>query len=136
MENQTFQYKILYIIDRFLKAEAISDRITSRFNTRADSVLVKLSFDRICCNRDALSACGMEILGTRVVRGRDWEWGNQDGGEGCVGTVVQIGQDKKSPFTTQLVWIQWDCRGKANYRAGFDGKHDLCVLDTRNQGEI
>lgn len=78
----------------------------------------------------------MDILGTRVVRGRDWKWGNQDGGEGCVGTVVQIGQDKKSPFTTQLVWIQWDCGAKANYRAGFDGKHDLRVLDTRNQGEI
>ena len=78
----------------------------------------------------------MDILGTRVVRGRDWEWGNQDGGEGCVGTVVQIGQDKKSPFTTQLVWIQWDCGAKANYRAGFEGKHDLRVLDPRNQGEI
>ena len=68
--------------------------------------------------------------------GPHWKWGNQDGGEGCVGTVVQIGQDKKSPFTTQLVWIQWDCGAKANYRAGFDGKHDLRVLDTRNQGEI
>ena len=78
----------------------------------------------------------MEILGTRVVRGRDWEWGNQDGGEGCVGTVVEIGQDKKSPFTAQLVWIQWDCGTKANYRAGFDGKHDLRVFETRNQGEM
>lgn len=78
----------------------------------------------------------MELLGTRVVRGRDWEWDNQDGGEGCVGTVVQIGQDDKSPFTAQLVWIQWDCGTKANYRAGFDGKHDLRVFETRNQGEI
>ncbi|XP_020622118.1 E3 ubiquitin-protein ligase MIB2-like isoform X3 [Orbicella faveolata] len=76
----------------------------------------------------------MEILGTRVVRGRDWEWGNQDGGEGCVGTVVEIGEDKKSPFTPQLVWIQWDCGTKANYRAGFDGKHDLRVFETGNQG--
>ena len=39
------------------------------------------------------------LLGTRVVRGQDWTWGNQDGGEGSVGTVVQVGKDKKSPVT-------------------------------------
>ncbi len=78
----------------------------------------------------------MDLLGTRVVRGRDWKWKNQDGGEGCVGTVVQIGQDKKSPFTEQLVWVQWDCGTKANYRAGVDGKHDLRVFDSTDQGEF
>ncbi|KAJ7389167.1 E3 ubiquitin-protein ligase mib2 [Desmophyllum pertusum] len=77
----------------------------------------------------------MELLGTRVVRGRDWRWGNQDGGEGCVGTVVQIGQDKKSPVVAQLVWIQWDCGTKENYRAGVDGKHDLRVFESTN-GDI
>ena len=46
----------------------------------------------------------MELLGTRVVRGPDWKWENQDGGEGSVGTVVQIGQEKKSPVTAQIVW--------------------------------
>ena len=30
----------------------------------------------------------METKGLRVVRGPDWKWGDQDGGEGCVGTVV------------------------------------------------
>lgn len=76
----------------------------------------------------------MEMLGTRVVRGPDWKWENQDGGEGCVGTVVKIGQDKKSPVTAQLVWVQWDCGNKANYRAGVHGKHDLRVLDSANGG--
>ena len=71
----------------------------------------------------------MALLGTRVVRGPDWEWQNQDGGEGHVGTVVQIGKDKKSPTTAQLVWVQWDCGIKANYRAGFHGKHDLRAFD-------
>lgn len=33
----------------------------------------------------------MEV-GTRVVRGPDWKWGNQDEGEGHVGTVVEIGR--------------------------------------------
>lgn len=74
----------------------------------------------------------MEFLGTRVVRGPDWNWKNQDGGEGNVGTVVQIGRDKKSPVTAQIVWVQWDSGNKANYRAGVDGKHDLRVLDSGN----
>ena len=42
--------------------------------------------------------CGMEALvGLRVVRGPDWEWGDQDGGEGHVGTVVEVGE----PSVTQ-----------------------------------
>ena len=76
----------------------------------------------------------MTLLGTRVVRGPDWEWQNQDGGEGHVGTVVQIGKYKKSPTTAQLVWVQWDCGTKGNYRAGFDGKHDLRVFDNAIEG--
>ena len=30
------------------------------------------------------------VLGLRVVRGPDWEWGDQDGGEGFVGTVAGL----------------------------------------------
>ena len=30
----------------------------------------------------------VKLEGLRVVRGPDWKWDNQDGGEGCVGTVV------------------------------------------------
>ncbi|XP_070196868.1 uncharacterized protein [Littorina saxatilis] len=40
-------------------------------------------------------------LGTRVKRGPDWKWGDQDGGG--AGTVVQH-EDNKHPFT----WVQWD----------------------------
>ena len=77
----------------------------------------------------------INLLGTRVVRGQDWKWGNQDGGEGFVGTVVQVGKDKKSPVTEQLVYVQWDCGGKYDYRAGIEGKHDLCVFCLTNGGE-
>nr|XP_058964207.1 E3 ubiquitin-protein ligase MIB2-like isoform X3 [Pocillopora verrucosa] len=72
------------------------------------------------------------LLGTRVVRGQDWTWGNQDGGEGSVGTVVQVGKDKKSPVTAQLVYVQWDCGGKHDYRAGIERKHDLRVFSLTN----
>ncbi|XP_067046975.1 ankyrin-3-like isoform X2 [Acropora muricata] len=77
----------------------------------------------------------MEFLGVRVVRGPDWEWSNQDGGEGSVGTVVQIGSDTKSAITEPIVLVQWDCGRKATYRAGMDGKYDLRILDTANGGE-
>ena len=51
-----------------------------------------------------------------------------------MGTVVQIGRNKKSPVMEQIVWVQWDSGNKANYRAGVDGKHDLRVLDSTNGG--
>ena len=35
-------------------------------------------------------------LGLRVVRGPDWRWEDQDGGEGCVGTVAELGREKKA----------------------------------------
>lgn len=31
-------------------------------------------------------------VGLRVVRGPDWKWGQQDDGEGHLGTVVEIGK--------------------------------------------
>lgn len=74
----------------------------------------------------------MEFLGVRVVRGPDWKWGNQDGGEGNVGTIVHIGTETKSPIKEPIVWVRWDSGSKANYRAGVDGKHDLRVLDSAN----
>ena len=37
-------------------------------------------------------ATAVILVGSRVVRGPDWQWGDQDGGPGHVGTVVTIGQ--------------------------------------------
>jgi hypothetical protein len=33
-----------------------------------------------------------EVVGLRVVRGPNWKWGAQDGGEGFVGTVVKVAE--------------------------------------------
>ncbi|XP_074607533.1 E3 ubiquitin-protein ligase MIB2-like isoform X4 [Acropora palmata] len=70
---------------------------------------------RFCCSR-------MEFLGVLVVRGPDWDWNDQDGGEGSVGTVVQIGSVTRSE---PVVLVQWDCGRKAKYRAGVDGERHL-----------
>lgn len=74
----------------------------------------------------------MEV-GLRVVRGPDWMWGDQDGGEGNVGTVVHLGGNNGVPDETVLVY--WDSGKQANYRAGYSGKYDLRVFDTAQTGK-
>ncbi|XP_038061536.1 E3 ubiquitin-protein ligase MIB1-like [Patiria miniata] len=71
------------------------------------------------------------FIGVRVVRGPDWKWGDQDGGKGCVGTVVPA-QAKDS---VTGVWVRWDSGQAANYRAGgASGKYDLRIYDNAQLG--
>lgn len=67
--------------------------------------------------------------GAKVVRGPDWEWGNQDGGESKVGRVVDIrGWDVETGRSVASVtWAD----GTTNvYRVGHKGKVDLkCIAD-------
>ena len=72
----------------------------------------------------------MELcVGLRVVRGPNWSWGDQDGGEGYVGTVVEVGQGGGS------VVVQWDCGNRQRYRCGEEGKYDLRVFDSAPTGK-
>ncbi|PVD35618.1 hypothetical protein C0Q70_02581 [Pomacea canaliculata] len=61
--------------------------------------------------------------GVRVVRGPDWNLGDEDGGEGHVGTVTgQVGDDS--------VKVVWDGGQVSTCRGGLKkGTHDLRVLD-------
>lgn len=68
----------------------------------------------------------MEGVGSRVVRGPDWKWGKQDGGEGHIGTVRNF----ESP---EEVVVVWDNGTAANYRCA--GAFDLRVLDSAPTGE-
>ena len=75
--------------------------------------------------------------GLRVVRGPDWEWGDQDGGEGHVGTVVEVGETSVSDGGGgRAVVVQWDCGESrpCTYRCGLGGKFDLRVLDSAPTG--
>ena len=75
----------------------------------------------------------MEVeVGLRVVRGPDWQWGDQDGGEGHVGTVVEVGE--VSNDNGRPVVVQWDCGQRCRYRCGVGGKYDLRVLDSAPTG--
>ncbi|CAG9771297.1 unnamed protein product [Ceutorhynchus assimilis] len=77
----------------------------------------------------------MLVAGLRIVRGPDWSWNNQDGGEGHVGTVCEIGKPGTvtgSPDKTAVV--QWDNGTRTNYRIGYVGKYDLRVIDNAQIG--
>ncbi|KAL4221756.1 hypothetical protein ACF0H5_020011 [Mactra antiquata] len=65
----------------------------------------------------------MSIEGVRVVRGPDWHNGDDDGGEGYVGTVTQDNKDN-------TVEVQWDMGNDGCYNTGNGGKCELRVLDS------
>ncbi|XP_033731449.1 E3 ubiquitin-protein ligase MIB2-like, partial [Pecten maximus] len=67
------------------------------------------------------------VLGLRVVRGPDWNLGNEDGGDGHLGTVVEDHGDN-------TVTVVWDMGSRTTCRAGEDDKCDLCILDNAPTG--
>lgn len=75
----------------------------------------------------------MEVkIGIRVVRGPDWKWGNQDGGNGHVGTVVEVrtaDTPSEGLVASRAVLVQWDNGNRCNYRCGIEGKYDLMLYD-------
>uniref|UniRef100_A0A3B4TDF6 E3 ubiquitin-protein ligase MIB2 n=1 Tax=Seriola dumerili TaxID=41447 RepID=A0A3B4TDF6_SERDU len=84
------------------------------------------------CNLDK-HAGSMEV-GMRVVRGLDWKWGNQDDGEGHVGTVVEIGRQGSTTTPDKTVVVQWDSGTRTNYRTGYQGAYDLLLYDNAQIG--
>uniref|UniRef100_A0A8D3A7G4 E3 ubiquitin-protein ligase MIB2 n=1 Tax=Scophthalmus maximus TaxID=52904 RepID=A0A8D3A7G4_SCOMX len=73
-------------------------------------------------------------VGMRVVRGLDWKWGNQDDGEGHVGTVVEIGRQGSTTTPDKTVVVQWDSGTRTNYRTGYQGAYDLLLYDNAQIG--
>ena len=81
------------------------------------------------------SSAKMLEVGLRVTRGPDWKWGNQDDGEGHIGTVVEIGKPGSLTSPDKTVVVQWDSGSRTNYRVGYQGKYDLRVLDNAPVGK-
>ncbi|KAK3087525.1 hypothetical protein FSP39_007020 [Pinctada imbricata] len=74
-------------------------------------------------------------IGIRVVRGPSWSWGDQDGGEGCLGTVTEIGHDDTTGNVPPLcAEVQWDHGYKNTYRVGYEGNYDVRIYDTAAVG--
>ena len=67
----------------------------------------------------------MSDVGVRVIRGPDWKWGKQDGGEGHVGTVRNFENPEE-------VVVVWDNGTAANYRCS--GAFDIRIMDSGPTG--
>ena len=67
--------------------------------------------------------------GLRVIRGPDWNLDDDDGGEGHVGTLIEVGGDGKAT-------IVWDGGQVTACRGGQGQGHDLRVLDNATVGEL
>ncbi|XP_050306891.1 E3 ubiquitin-protein ligase MIB2 [Anthonomus grandis grandis] len=76
----------------------------------------------------------MLVPGLRIVRGPDWAWGDQDGGEGFVGTVCELGKPGTGASPEKTVVVQWDNGARTNYRVGYMGKYDLRIIDNAQIG--
>jgi len=66
----------------------------------------------------------------RATSGPDWQWSNQDGGKGSLGTVLEAeqGWDKK------LMRVKWRVTGKAfYYRFGRQGKYDVIAAEVMDR---
>ena len=71
------------------------------------------------------AGAAMEGIGYRVVRGPDWKWSKQDGGDGHVGTVRSFESEGE-------VLVLWDNGTAANYRC--TTHYDIRILDTAPAG--
>ncbi|XP_065943564.1 uncharacterized protein [Magallana gigas] len=67
---------------------------------------------------------GNEIIATGclVTRGTDWEWDDQDGGAGNIGSVISV-------QGTGFVYVRWRHGFISQYRFGWHGKFDLQICD-------
>lgn len=73
----------------------------------------------------AAAAAITEGIGYRVVRGPDWKWNKQDGGDGHVGTVRNFESKDE-------VLVLWDNGTAANYRCATH--FDVKILDSAPAG--
>ncbi|XP_071110074.1 E3 ubiquitin-protein ligase MIB2-like isoform X2 [Haliotis cracherodii] len=67
--------------------------------------------------------------GARVVRGEDWNWGNQDGGSGKKGTITEMHDEPKAGRTGTTVRVKWDVGPSNLYRLGYEGKVDIKYVE-------
>uniref|UniRef100_A0A131YG45 RING-type E3 ubiquitin transferase n=1 Tax=Rhipicephalus appendiculatus TaxID=34631 RepID=A0A131YG45_RHIAP len=73
--------------------------------------------------------------GARVVRGVDWQWEDQDGGNGRRGKVTEI-QDWSAASPRSAAYVVWDNGAKNLYRVGFEGMADLKVVNDAKGGTV
>ena len=61
-------------------------------------------------------------VGAKVMRGPDWKWRNQDGGEGNIGTIENVQAN---------IWVsvRWSRASWNSYRVGAEDSYDLIFAE-------
>lgn len=90
--------------------------------TDAEKALVVESFLKFSA-MDGEKSSRLEV-GTRVQRGPDWKYGNQDGGPGRLGLVTS----GSSATSSKWAYVKWDCGHYDSYRWGQQNKYDLKLV--------
>ena len=119
LSNTTAHHPVASNATRNMTASATPSNANISGNFSLDSLMVENqqqnSTGASSNSATAVTAAGrtarfmMEGVGARVIRGVDWKWGKQDGGEGHCGTVRNF----ESP---EEVVVVWDNGTAANYR--------------------
>ena len=73
--------------------------------------------------------------GARVIRGVDWQWEDQDGGNGRRGKVTEV-QDWSAASPRSAAYVIWDTSAKNLYRVGFEGMADLKAVSDAKGGTV
>ncbi|QQP57480.1 Uncharacterized protein FKW44_002489, partial [Caligus rogercresseyi] len=106
-----------------------------KLNTHLDDGIQTIFEDMLERSKNVPSPLsGMELArlmknGTRVVRGVDWKWANQDGPPPSEGRVIgELGEDG-------WIRVQWDNGTTNSYRMGKEGRYDLKLAEPPSVSE-
>ncbi|CAB3257193.1 unnamed protein product [Arctia plantaginis] len=106
----------------------LTSLITNSLKSKSDCLVI-FEDERLGARARGASLSGPELaslmkIGAKVVRGKDWKWGDQDGVPGGEGRVIgELGEDG-------WVRVAWDSGGTNSYRMGKEGKYDLKLART------
>ncbi|XP_076081737.1 E3 ubiquitin-protein ligase MIB2-like isoform X2 [Mytilus galloprovincialis] len=67
--------------------------------------------------------------GAVVTRGKDWNYGKDDGGSGTKGTVTELKNYKTDTGARNAVHVKWTNGKTCEYRVGASGKMDLIYVE-------
>lgn len=73
-------------------------------------------------------------VGCKVIRGPNWKWRDQDGGEGSIGVVE--GVSPWSGVDGEGMSVRWPNDSLYTYRWGADGNFDLVHVEVDDEGKI
>ncbi|KAG7400472.1 RING finger and SPRY domain-containing protein 1 [Phytophthora boehmeriae] len=93
----------------------------------------KLTQFRLCQKQEEGNEPELKV-GCKVIRGPNWKWRDQDGGEGSVGTVE--GVSPWSGVDGEGMSVRWPNDSLYTYRWGADGNFDLIHVEVDDGGNI